>query len=395
MFRKYFNPDLFVTRVHVMKKIYITSLHLKHGGIEKMVCNLSNLFIEMNYSVEILCVYNFGEPVYHLDNEVKITYLIKKNPKKRNSLRNSIKKFNFKKVIYEFYNRYSEYYLYKKIILKNLKDVNDSIIISTRNEHTKLINTISKSNNKLIAQLHCDHTQFKGYSKDIKYNYSNIDYLLLLNDELRSEVEAILFDYNEKVQCLTVPNFVTDNEYKVDIKRKKQIISVGRLSQEKGFGRLLLIWKKFIVNNKDYILKIIGGGEEKESLIQLAQSLDISDSIVFTGYLSHDKVVEEIRKSKLYVMTSLHEAFPLVIIEALSQGTPVIAYDVRVGPRSIIKDGYNGFLVKDNDVEVFSRKLEFLLKEENVYNKMSKNSIISSTLYSEENLKDVWLKILS
>lgn len=197
------------------------------------------------------------------------------------------------------------------------------------------------------------------------------------------------------MKCLTVPNFITNKEVTKDIKRKKQIISVGRLSPEKGFDRLLLIWEKFIVNNKSYVLKIVGDGQEKEKLTQLAQSLNISDSLIFTGFLSNDETVKEIRKSEIYAMTSVHEAFGLVLLEAITQGTPIIAYDVRVGPRSIIKDGYNGFLVKENDIETFVEKLEFLLKESDVYNIMSKNAIVSSKLYSEENLKDIWFDILN
>ena len=378
-----------------MKKIYITSHYLKHGGIEKMVCNLSNLFIEMNYDVEILCTYFDGEPVYYLNDKVKITYLTNKLPKKNTSLKENLKNFAFVKLITNSLVRFSQYCLHNKVVIESIKNIENSIIISTRNEHTKLINKYSKDSNKLIAQLHCDYSQYKGYLKDIKYRYNNIDYLLLLTEELKNEIEPELIELNKKTKCLTVPNFIKDTEDTKGIERKKQIISVGRLSVEKGFDRLLLIWEKFSVDNEGYILKIVGDGEEKERLIQLAQSLDISDSVVFTGFLSNDEVIEEIRKSKIYVMTSLQEALPMVLIESISKGTPVVAYDVRVGPRAIIKEGYNGFLIKENDIEEFIKNMNFLIKEDNIYNNMSKNAITSSILYSEEKLKDTWFEILN
>ena len=184
-----------------------------------------------------------------------------------------------------------------------------------------------------------------------------------------------------------MPNFIANKEFIKDTKRKNQVISVGRLSPEKGFDRLLFIWKEFLDNNENYILKIVGDGQEKERLIQLAKSLNISDSVVFTGYLSNDETVNEIRKSKVYAMTSVHEAFGIVLLEAITQGTPIIAYDVRVGPRSIIKDGYNGFLVKENDIEGFVEKLYSLLKEGDIYNNISENAITSSELYSVEKIK--------
>lgn len=377
-----------------MKKIYITSHYLKHGGIEKMVCNLSNLFIEMNYDVEILCVYFDGEPVYYLNDKVKITYLTDKLPRKNNSLKESLKKFNFLGFINNSFVMFSQYRLHNKVVVDSIRNIEKSIIVTTRNEHTKLINKYSSASNKLIAQLHCDYSQYKGYLKDIKYRYNNIDYLLLLTEELKKEIEPELTELNKKTKCLTVPNFIKDTKDTKDIERKKQIISVGRLGIEKGFDRLLLIWKEFLVNNKDYILKIVGDGEEKESLIQLAKYLNISDSIIFTGFLSNDEAVEEIRKSKIYVMTSLQEALPMVLIESISKGTPIVAYDVRVGPRAIIEDGYNGFLVKENDIKTFVERLNFLLKENNFYNNMSKNAVNSSSLYSKERLKNIWFEIL-
>ncbi|WP_296176352.1 glycosyltransferase [Psychrobacter sp. UBA2769] len=381
-----------------MKKIYITTHYLKHGGIERMVCNLSNLFIEMNYDVEILCTYYDGEPVYHLNDKVKITYLTYKLPKKTTSLKKNLKELKFIRVINDSFVRFSQYYLHNKVVAESINNIEKSIIISTRNEHTKLINKYSNGSNKLIAQLHCDYSQYKGYLKDIKYRYNNIDYLLLLTEELKNEVEPELNKLNKKTKCLTVPNFIKDKKDKKDkkdIKRKRQIISVGRLSVEKGFDRLLLIWEEFLANNKNYILKIVGDGEEKENLIQLAKSLNISDSIIFTGFLSNDETVKEIRKSKIYVMTSLQEAFPMVLLESISQGIPIVAYDVRVGPRSIIKDGYNGFLVKENDIKTFIEKLSFLLEKNDFYNNMSKNAITSSKLYSEEVIKVLWFEILN
>lgn len=377
-----------------MKKIYIISRQLNHGGIEKIVCNLSNLFIDMNHDVEILCAYYTGDPVYYLNDKVKVTYLID-HPPKNTSLKKSLRKLNFIKFANDFYTRYAEYYLHKEVVINSIKDIESSIIISTRNEYNKLINKHSKRGNKLIAQLHCDHTQFKGYSKDIKYKYNNMDYLLLLNKELKNEVESMLIGCNQKVKCLAVPNFIQNKKTIEGIERKKQIISVGRLSPEKGFDRLLLIWKKFIVNNEDYILKIVGDGHEKEKLIRLAQTLNISNSVVFTGYLNNNETVKEIQKSKIYVMTSVNEAFGIVLLEAVTQGIPIVAYDVRVGPRSIIKDGYNGFLVKENDVETFIERLNCLLEEDDIYYNMSKNAITSSKLYSEEHLKARWFDILN
>ena len=98
--------------------------------------------------------------------------------------------------------------------------------------------------------------------------------------------------------------------------------------------------------------------------------------------------------SKIYAMTSLNEAFPFVIIEAMQSGLPVVAFDVRVGPRSLITPGKDGFLIKDGDIAAFAERLEYLMNNTSIREKMSEQAYIDSLRYTKDEVIKKWIEIL-
>ena len=142
------------------------------------------------------------------------------------------------------------------------------------------------------------------------------------------------------------------------------------------------------------MLKIIGDGQEKESLQNLIDKYCLQEKVIMTGELSHEKVMEEMHRSICYVMTSYSEAFPFVLIEAMAGGLPVVAYDVRVGPAAIVQNGESGFLIPDGNEELFIDKLRILCQDDKLREQMSKNAVQRSREFSEDSVMKKWLEIL-
>jgi glycosyltransferase involved in cell wall biosynthesis len=130
--------------------------------------------------------------------------------------------------------------------------------------------------------------------------------------------------------------------------------SSGRIEKEKNMSLLL---KAFAAARMQTAMKlmIIGGGTEKENLRGLAQTLNIEGDVIFTGH--QDNPYKFIKKSDIYVHTCLFEGFANSIIEALACGVPVISIDCPYGPRDIISNGENGFLVPMNDKEALVKAI--------------------------------------
>ncbi len=387
-----FNCFADTSEVFKYKKIYITSLHLMHGGVEMVISSLANAFVEKGFDVEVLCVYRLGEPAYFFDEKVKITYLTDVRPN-RDEFKAAIRSKNPIKVLKEAFYAIKVLRLKSKSIKKAIADIKDGVIISTRNEHSVLLSKFGGANVLKIAQLHHDHKFDKNLLNDFKFKYKNIDYFTLLTPGLTDEVKEIMKKHNNTTKCITLPNFLYKTPQFCECERKNQVLSVGRFSPEKGFFRLLDVWKKFIAMHPDWQLKLIGDGNDREGLEAKAAELGVADSVIFTGMLPNEQVTFEMSTSKIYAMTSFTEGLPTVIIEAGVCSLPTIAFDVRVGPAALIEDGVSGILVSDGDIDAFANALDILANNDDLRIKMGEKSLDTSKNYSKDKIMKQWLDL--
>lgn len=376
------------------KKIYITALHLMHGGVEMAIVSLANALVKRGHTVEILCTYQLGNPAYSLDNRVKVSYLTNVKPNKE-AFFEAIRRKNCWAIVREGVYAARVLYLKKRVLKEQFRKITEGVIISTRNEDSVLLSRYGNPDVLKIAQLHHDHCFDKKLLRDFKKNYRNIDFFTVLTDQLQTEI-AEFMKSNHHTRCVTMPNFIPqENQTEVLSENiENQVVAVGRLHEVKGFLRLINIWK-IVAEKHDTILKIIGGGEQQRELEQEIERLGLKKSVILTGSMNHEDVLKEMKKSLCYVMTSLSEGFGFVIIEAMSQGTPVIAYDVRVGPRAIIEDGKNGFLVFDGNKDVFIEKIDLLVTNPAKREQLSQAAFIRAADFSEEVIMKKWEILLS
>ncbi len=374
-----------------MDKVYITSLHLLHGGVEMAITLLANALVKRGFNVEILCIYNLGDPAYSIDKKVKITYLSDVHPN-REEFYKAVKEKNVPLMIREGLYSVKVLYLKNKVMADAIKRIDKGVIISTRNEHSVLLSKYGRREVRKVAQLHHDHKFEKRLIRDFKKKYTNIDYFVLLTEKLKDEVKTMMKE-NTHTKCVVIPNFLSDMSEVLHSERKRQVLAVGRLHSVKGFERLIKIWKRFDAKDET-VLKIIGDGQEKEALQNLIDKYCLQEKVIMTGELSHEKVMEEMHRSICYVMTSYSEAFPFVLIEAMAGGLPVVAYDVRVGPAAIVQNGESGFLIPDGNEELFIDKLRILCQDDKLREQMSKNAVQRSREFSEDSVMKKWLEIL-
>ena len=145
-------------------------------------------------------------------------------------------------------------------------------------------------------------------------------------------------------------------------------ISIGRLVKRKGFDFLIKSIAK-INNNKIHAL-IIGDGPEKENLQNIAKELNISDRIHFLGSVSEKDKFQYLSNSNVYVLSSVHEGFGIVLQEAMQVGLPIIATN-NGGQTDFIKEGKNGFLIDYSNKDSLKEKIEKLSKDKKLRMKFS------------------------
>lgn len=168
----------------------------------------------------------------------------------------------------------------------------------------------------------------------------------------------------------------------------KRAMAVCMNTYVKGLDRLLLVWSRIIEKHSDWVLDIYGQWDANFEYQKMASALKVLNNVNFLPPTSD--IQSCYRQSSLFLMTSRTEAFGMVLIEAMASGVPCIAYDCPSGPRTIIEEGVNGFLIEDGNIDSFVQKLELLIEDEDLRIKIGTMAQESIKKYEIEGVMKKW-----
>ncbi|WP_336844523.1 glycosyltransferase [Providencia rettgeri] len=333
------------------------------GGTERVACTLSSSLCQLGYNVTIHTL-NFTKESIHfkINNEVKIEN-------------------------YENINRFHAIYQ----IIKKSKLVNTPIIVISMGKlsvDVALVSIFCKPN-KLIFSEHISYESFGFIKRKIKktaYKLASKVIFLTENDcniLTKHTHDDNKFDFIRNIN----PYYDSGTSISQFNDRQNIALAVGRLSYQKNFSALIDIWSK--IDSTNWKLLIIGDGEEKNKLIKLSKGISNIEIIPATK-----KIDTYYNKAKVFLMTSRYEGLPMVLIESQYFGIPAIAYDCKTGPREIIINNRTGYIISNNDKETFTKKLNFLLQNNEELNRMHINSIKNHGEYSPDSILKKWIRII-
>lgn len=329
------------------------------GGVERVVGNLANIFCEF-YEVELLSLYSEGGggeiiPAFPLDDKIKLRFL-------------HFKKYKWGKVFYKLVYRFYEDYLLK------LKCKEADVIIYNNIPHYALFK------NKNTHYLYLSHITRKKYSS--KFNY--FDFIITINQEQK----ALLEKHHKNV--IYIPNFLPKMPDVITNHQQKVVLFLGRFSKEKGVLRLIDIWKKVQEEAKfrEWNLVFVGDGVLKEAMQDKINKLNLNDTIIIKGFTND--VEKEYLSASIYAMSSYNEGLPMVLIESASYALSSVAFDIA-GLSDIIENEKSGFLIEDGNLQEFAKKLQLLMRDENLRKTMGENAKIHTKKhFSKELVLQKW-----
>ena len=393
-----------------MKKVTILSLHLGYGGIEKSITGLANILCE-KYEVEIICIYKLYEkPAFFIDERVKITYLIESDISLRLAkYKLLLFKGHFiqltKKLTEDYFSKLkfisfikdgiSGIFMYPKRFLVTKKAISENdadIMISTRTFLNEWLSGYGKSNIVKIGWEHNHHHNNEKYAVDVVRSSKKLDYFVLVSKDLKRYYTRKLRKYPCK--CVYIPNLLDSIPKRLSPLKEKRLISVGRLSAEKGQLDLLRIFKHLLKRHPDWHLDIIGDGPEREKLEKYITTRQLQDNVTLHGFQSKEYIDKLLHKSSLYIMTSYTESFGIVLLEAMSHGIPCVAFSSAEGAREIITSGKNGYIIKNRNANAMIKKIEDLMKKDDVRKQMGKEARKTIKQYTKEVVQEDWYKLL-
>jgi len=211
------------------------------------------------------------------------------------------------------------------------------------------------------------------------------DYFLL-----KKEVLTIPYGINiEKVNILARKKPILPSKIKgTDI----IIISLGRFEMQKDFYNIIKAFSNIHIKYKNTKLLLIGDGYEKKNLLNLTKKLKLNRVVFFLGWKQN--VFPYLKMSNIFVSSSYYEGFGYAILEAMTQGLPIISTDSLYGPSEILNNGEFGMLTPVGDANKITKCIELLLTDNNQYQKYSKLSLQRIRFYSEKKMLNQYLNII-
>lgn len=250
--------------------------------------------------------------------------------------------------------------------------------------------------------IYVTHSASAGLSlTEVPKKFANLCNSNVSNVAVSSFIEEQLLKKYHINHTITIPNaydrdWLNADEDKLPeiLKGKKFLLFYGRLVDEvKDISFLIKAFEASKLANKEVYLVIMGDGEDKDRLEEEAKKLESNAHVLFIGH--HPAPQEIVQQAHAVCLTSFFEGFPMVLIESLALGTPVVSLDIDSGPSEIIEDGVNGLLVKERNIATFAKALIEMSENEERYQFMKSNAQKSVQAYSMDEIAQLWKKLLT
>jgi glycosyltransferase involved in cell wall biosynthesis len=366
------------------KIVFSTDQVFRHGGIEKTMAEKANYFADVEgYDVMIITTEQLGQsPRYPLSPNVRlidlgINYSRRKSYLHIDNLRRIPKHFSKSKTIFSSIkpdviitsNYAYDFYWLPFICRKAIK--------FKEFHSSKRYQSESRSKNTNIF------VKFKYWVNDvIKARY---DRLILLNPDEQQ--------YYESDKLAVIPNSISPSPLTARLQNKRAV-AAGRIAPVKGFDHLIKAWKLVTDREPDWQLDIYGEDYDgtQEQLEELISKLNLIGKVQFAGVT--DEMPETMLDYSLYLMSSETECFPMVLLEAMAIGLPIVSYDCPTGPRNIVTDGEDGFLVEDQNISALADKILLLIKDDELRQTFGKNAKQNSKRFENTTVMTRWKELL-
>lgn len=338
------------------------------GGTERAVTSMCNgllKFYPEDYQITIVSIFskNDQSSFFALHPQIKIVHLAKKSD----------------------FKLWNKFFWYRKLVSdihKISKENQFDVLLGTTYVHNILLPLMVR--NTRIKTMGCEHVVYnyppKVFQQFRKWAYPKLDSVIVLNE---TEQRRFSFLSNTAV----IPNSLPFEDHNKASLEEKSIITVGRLTHEKGVDLLIDIYESIAQKIPDWSFHIFGVGEDLELLQAKILDKNLTEVIKLKGLSKN--ISESYLQSSIFVLGSRTESFGIVIIEAMNHGLPVISFDAD-GPKSIIIDNENGFLIQQFNKEFFSNKLLSLIQDQEKRKEMGDKAYTTSLQYKEEKIIPLW-----
>lgn len=284
---------------------------------------------------------------------------------------------------------------YRRRLASMLSEIRPDITVSVCDNSLYAVTKCTDGSKKL-GEFHFSHEKFlmkygasalgKIYAsyrtRKLEKAVRMLDGFVVLTKADRSDWEKIRQNVDQIYNPLS---FVSEEASPLS---RKRCIAAGRLESQKNFKDLIAAWKTVDARHPDWTLSIFGGGSQREALESQIKSEGLTDKVILEGN------TKDIRKALLdsscLVMSSRFEGFPMILLEGLATGLPIVSYDCPKGPSEIVTSGENGFLAKVGDTAALAQGLCDVIGNEELRKRFGAESKRRSSEFTLDKIMTQW-----
>ena len=372
-----------------MKLIYCINAVSNSGGMERILMHKANYLADvMGYDVTIVTTEQGGcEPFFHFSPKIKfidldVDYGDRADKKKKN-------------IVWKVFWKFLQKSKHKKRLNNLLNKEKADVVISLFNNDISFLSKI-KDGSKKILEFHFSYSYKLIEANNPlvrlvqklrlyvwKKNISQFDRFVVLTHEDKAS-------WGGMDNIMVIPNFIPALPIEKSSCSSKRVIAVGRAEYQKGFDMLITAWKNVAAKFPEWSLDIFGNGEKKLLEYQISK---LGLNTVVKLHPATKNIAIEYVNSSLFVLSSRYEGLPMVLLEAMSYGLPVVAFECPCGPKEIIEDSF-GTLVPNGDINGLANSIVEWISNNEKCIEGGRSARIAIQKYTQDVIMKQWVYLL-
>lgn len=344
------------------------------GGIERVISLLCGQFVvgHQDLELEIVSQFRSSKVLAYDFAGAKITYLSEKDY--------DAKPHSYQRMFRILGNVFN--------VRKYFKNNKYDVIIGQSYPNNILLYLAGVDLSNVIAAEHVYYHYYGRFLKRFRLHIYRKCYKVVV---LTFRDKKCYDKYFPSEHTCVIPNPVLLTEKFASPLDSKVAIAVGRIQYQKGFDTLVEVFKRVHEKHPDWIVRIYGDGNLRTELEQ--QIFDVGLKGVINMMDRSNEIYKKLREAAFYIMPSRFEGFPMVLIEAQSQGIPIVSFDCPNGPSDIIDNGVNGILVEDQNKNAFYDSICYMIEHPEERKAMGMRSLENVNQYSVVVVCNMWKKL--
>ena len=373
-----------------MKLVYIIGGAYAPNGMSKILCQKVNFLAKhTNYDIYIVLTEKANYPLYYqLEKKVNIV-----------NFDINFDELDTMPILNKIYYYQQKQIKYKQELTNYLIKLKADIVVSAMRRDINFLNDIKDGSQK-IGEIHFNKSNYRDFNKPYLPKWLNTFITNQWRGKLIKEINKlkhfIVLSHEDKAEWTelqnidVIPNPINFIPKEQSTCTQKRVIAAGRYTWQKGFDLLIDSWKIVNLKNPDWELHIYGSGNN-QFYQEFANKKGLGK--VVTCHPATSNIIQEFQNSSIFVLSSRYEGFGLVLVEAMSCGLPCVSFACPCGPKDIITDGKNGYLVEPNNIEALAERICHLIEHEELRKEMGKEARKRAEDFTEEKIMKQWVDL--